>query len=79
VTATETGLTSVGSAVIRFNVLNRKTGNRVRSVYVDEETKDEVPADQQQKGWEVDKGDFLPIDAEEIKALDALAEDAQIG
>ncbi|MGN6142286.1 MAG: Ku protein [Mesorhizobium sp.] len=54
---------------IRFNVLNRKTGNRVRSVYVDEETNDEVPADEQQKGWEVDKGDFLPIDAEEIKAL----------
>lgn len=54
---------------IHFHVLNRKTGNRVRSVYVDEETEKEVPSDQQQKGWEMDKGDFLPIDAEEIKAL----------
>jgi DNA end-binding protein Ku len=54
---------------IRFNVLNRKTGNRVRSVYVDEETEKEVTTDQQQKGWEMDKGDFLPIDADEIKAL----------
>jgi DNA end-binding protein Ku len=59
---------------IRFNILNRKTGNRVRSVYVDEETEDEVPTDQQQKGWEVDKGDFLPIDAEEIKALKLTSE-----
>jgi len=59
---------------IRFNVLNRETGNRVRSVYVDEETEEEVPADRQQKGWEVDKGDFLPIDAEEIKSLKLTSE-----
>jgi DNA end-binding protein Ku len=59
---------------IRFNVLNRKTGNRVRSVYVDEESEKEVPADQQQKGWEVDKGDLLAIDSEEIKALKLTSE-----
>lgn len=59
---------------IRFNVLNRKTGNRVRSVYVDEETEEAVPPDQQQKGWEVDKGDFLPIDSDEIKALKLTSE-----
>lgn len=54
---------------IHFKVLSRKTGNAVRSVYVDEETNDEVPADQQIKGWEADKGDFLAIESEEIKAL----------
>lgn len=59
---------------IRFNVLNRKTGNRVRSVYVDEQTGDEVPADEQMKGWEADKGDFIPIDSEEIKSLKLTSE-----
>jgi DNA end-binding protein Ku len=59
---------------IRFNVLNRETGNRVRSVYVDEATKKEVPADQQQKGWEADKDEFIAIDPEEIKALKASSE-----
>ena len=59
---------------IHFNVLNRKTGKRVRAVYVDEETDEEVPADQQIKGWEVDKGDFIEIEAEEIKALKLTSE-----
>lgn len=59
---------------IRFNVLNRENGNRVRSVYVDEATKKEVPADQQQKGWEADKDEFIAIDPEEIKALKASSE-----
>src|SRR5690606_10480397 len=59
---------------IRFNVLNRETGNRVRSVYVDEATKKEVPADQQQKGWEADKDEFIAIDPEEIKALKTSSE-----
>lgn len=59
---------------IRFNILNRKTGNRVRSIYVDEETGDEVPTDEQMKGWEADKGDFIPIDSEEIKSLKLTSE-----
>lgn len=59
---------------IRFNILNRKTGNRVRSIYVDEETGDEVPAEEQTKGWEADKGDFIPIDSEEIKSLKLTSE-----
>ncbi len=59
---------------IRFNILNRKTGNRVRSIYVDEETGDEVPTDEQMKGWEANKGDFIPIDSEEIKNLKLTSE-----
>ncbi len=59
---------------IHFNILNRETGNRVRSVYVDEDTDEEVPADEQVKGWEVDKNDFIPIDSEEIKALKLTSE-----
>ena len=54
---------------IHFRVLNRKTGNTVRSVYVDESTREEVPADQQVKGYETAKGEFLLIDPEDVKAL----------
>lgn len=59
---------------IRFNVLNRKTGNRVRSAYIDMSTGDEVPAEDQMKGWEADKDDFIPIDSEEIKNLKLTSE-----
>jgi DNA end-binding protein Ku len=54
---------------IHFKVLNRRTGNTVKSAYVDEGTRKEVPADQQVKGYEIDKGDYVEIDPEEIKAL----------
>ena len=59
---------------IHFNVLNRKTGNRVRAVYVDEETNEEVPSEEQIKGWEADKGDFIEVESEEIKALKLTSE-----
>jgi DNA end-binding protein Ku len=59
---------------IRFNVLNRKTGNRVRSVYADEQTEEIVPAEDQVKGWEADNGDFVEIDTEEVKALKLTSE-----
>lgn len=59
---------------IRFNILNRKTGNKVRSVYVDEETDEQVPADQQIKGYETDKNDFLAVESDEIKALKLTSE-----
>ncbi|KQZ19509.1 Ku protein [Mesorhizobium sp. Root552] len=59
---------------IRFNILNRKTGNRVNSVYADEVTGDIVPADEQIKGWQADKNDFIPIDAEDITKLKLTSE-----
>jgi DNA end-binding protein Ku len=59
---------------IHFNILNRRTGNKVRSVYVDEQTSEQVPPDQQQKGWEADKDNFIAIDSQEIKALKLTSE-----
>jgi DNA end-binding protein Ku len=59
---------------IHFNILNRRTGNKVRSVYVDEQTSEQVPPDQQQKGWEADKDNFISIDSQEIKALKLTSE-----
>jgi DNA end-binding protein Ku len=57
------------SEKIHFRILNRKTRNPVSSGYVDEETGKPVPAEEQVKGYEVSKGDFIQIEPDEIKAL----------
>jgi DNA end-binding protein Ku len=54
---------------IRFRTLNRKTRNTVSAVYVDEVTGDVVETADQIKGYELDKGDFLTLEPDEIKAL----------
>ncbi|MBX3578624.1 MAG: Ku protein [Rhizobiaceae bacterium] len=54
---------------IRLNTINRKTGNQVRSVYMDEETGDEVESDEQVKGYAMEGGQYLLIDPEEVKKL----------
>jgi DNA end-binding protein Ku len=54
---------------IRFNQINRKTGNRIRYLKVDEETGDEVEADDIIKGYEVAKGQYVELDPEELEAI----------
>lgn len=54
---------------IRFNVLNRKTGNTVKVAYLDEVTGETVDAENQLKGYEVDKGDFIKVEPDELKDL----------
>lgn len=51
---------------ISFNILNRKTGNRVRREFVDSETGDVVDRDKQVKGYEIDDGRYLVLEADEI-------------
>ncbi|MEX0807247.1 MAG: Ku protein [Dongiaceae bacterium] len=53
----------------RFNIVNRKTGNRVRRVFVDSETEKTVESDDQVKGFEVDKGEYLLIEDDEIDEI----------
>lgn len=53
---------------ISFHILNRKTGNRVRREYVDEETRKPVDKEQQVKGYEVGKDQYILLDPEEIAA-----------
>lgn len=57
------------SEKIRFNILNRKTGNQVKSAYVDDATGKVVESDEQTKGFETSSGEFHLIDPDEIKAL----------
>ncbi len=50
----------------RFNVINRKTGNRVKRVFIDAETEKVVESDDQVKGFEAGKGHYLEIEDDEI-------------
>ena len=54
------------SSRISFNTLNRDTGNKVKRVYIDPETGEEVPSDQQVKGYAIGKHNFLTVEDEEL-------------
>ena len=51
---------------VSFHTLNRKTGNRVRRQYVDEETGKPVEADDQVKGYETGRDQLIILEPEEI-------------
>jgi DNA end-binding protein Ku len=52
---------------ISFNIINKKTGNRVRYEVVDAETGDEVPKDERVKGYKLDGNDYLLLEDEELE------------
>ena len=45
---------------VRFNIINRETGNRVRNDVVDAETGDEVPQEDRVKGYKLDRRRLRP-------------------
>lgn len=51
---------------IAFNTLNRATGNRVRREFVDSETGDPVEREEQVKGYEIENGDYVVLEPEEV-------------
>jgi DNA end-binding protein Ku len=53
---------------IAFNTINASTGNRVRRDFVDSETGDPVPKEQQIKGYPVENGQYIELDPEEVAA-----------
>ncbi|MBZ9775176.1 Ku protein [Mesorhizobium sp. CO1-1-8] len=53
---------------IAFNTLNRDTGNRVRREFVDSETGDPVEREDQVKGYEIENGDFVVLEPDEVAA-----------
>jgi DNA end-binding protein Ku len=53
---------------LTFNTINKTTGNRVNRVFIDGETEDPVPKEMQTKGFEIDNGQYIIIDPEEIAA-----------
>ncbi|BAV50990.1 non-homologous end joining protein Ku [Mesorhizobium sp. 113-1-2] len=62
------GATSEASK-IHFKILNRKDGLPVKSMYADEKTGEPVETEDQVKGFEVEKDEFLQIEPDDIKAL----------
>ena len=57
------------SARVRFNTLNRATGNRVKRQFVDAQTGEPVEDDDQVKGYQVGKGSYVVVEDEELEAV----------
>jgi len=53
---------------ISFHTLNRATGNRVKREFIDSETGKPVPREDQIKGYEINKDDYIALEPEEIAA-----------
>jgi DNA end-binding protein Ku len=54
---------------VRFNQLNSKTGNRVQQQLIDSKTGEIVDRDEIVKGYEYDRGRYVTVSDEELKAL----------
>ncbi len=54
---------------VRFHTLNRKTGNRIVSRYVDAETGKPLDEDDEVKGYERGQDEFVMLEDEEIEAV----------
>jgi DNA end-binding protein Ku len=54
---------------VRFHTMNRATGNRVASRYVDQVTGKEVITEDQVKGYERGEGEYIILEEEEIDAV----------
>jgi DNA end-binding protein Ku len=61
---------AVSKKTVRFNQLNKDTGNRIQQKRVDPETGEEVTYDQIVKGYELTKDRYVVVTPEELDALD---------
>jgi DNA end-binding protein Ku len=51
---------------VRFNIINRKTGNRIRNEVVDTETGDPVEQEDRVKGYKLDDDQYLLLEEEDL-------------
>jgi DNA end-binding protein Ku len=61
---------AVSKKTVRFNQLNKDTGNRIQQKRVDPETGEEVSYEQIVKGYELTKDRYVVITPEELDSLD---------
>lgn len=54
------------SSRIRLNIINRETGNRIRNQAIDSETGDVVENENKVKGYEIDSGQYVLLEEEEL-------------
>jgi DNA end-binding protein Ku len=59
-----------------FNLLERKTGSRLKQQYVSQQTGEVVPRDEIVKGYEFAKGQYVVFTDEELKAFEQQANKA---
>lgn len=57
------------SEKVRFHTLNRATGHRVQSRYIDAETGEAVEPDDQVKGYGIGEKEYITLEDEEIEAV----------
>lgn len=57
------------SEKVKFHTINKETGNRVMSRYVDSVTGKPVPDSKQGKGYALDENDFVALTEDEIDAV----------
>ena len=53
---------------ITFNTINTATGNRVNRAFIDSDTEEPVPKEAQTKGFEIENGQYIIIDPDEVAA-----------
>jgi Ku protein len=53
----------------RFHMINKETGNRLKQQMVDSETGDVVESGQKGRGYELNKGEYVEIEKEELEAV----------
>ena len=53
----------------RFHMINRETGNRLKQQMVDAETGDVVEDGQKARGFELNKGEYVEIEKQELEAV----------
>ncbi|PCK79542.1 Ku protein [Rhizobium sophoriradicis] len=54
---------------VSFNIINRRTGHRVERQFVDSETGKPVERDDQVKGYQMENGDYIVIEGDEIAEI----------
>ena len=52
---------------IGFHLINRQTGHRLKQQYIDSVTGEIVEPPDRMKGYEISKGDYVPIEDDELK------------
>jgi DNA end-binding protein Ku len=51
---------------VRFHIINRETGHRVRNLVIDAETEEPVEQADRVKGYEVEKGQYVLVEDDEL-------------
>ena len=52
---------------ISFHLINRETGHRLKQQYVDSVTGDPVDTEERIRGYEIAKGEYIPLEPDELK------------